>query len=223
MANTFAQQVKQSNLDNAGIRHMMAIRAENVNHPALKEAFHAIPAVYRREPKYDPVKGAYTSPHTGVYVDSSQHSSVVTISIVLNDLTDFGCLCDEDGKPTTTAQMADDPKADKRLTRLLKVYLGEWEAEIPTHNTWSADNKGIRFTFFKDVPVTTKETHPSVRWLRKHDKVWDLNHHMGNPLRVRICINGYLQKENATCRIEVTEVREETVRTLVKRLVCADA
>jgi hypothetical protein len=148
---------------------------------------------------------------------------VVTIGIAINDLENLGlCDCEEDCADAPLDEIASNPKTDKRLARLLRVYLTpEWEA-LPRRDI--ADNEAFRgriWEFTKYVPVTTKETHPSVRWLRKADRVWDLDDHMKKPMKIRILVSGYVKSDNKTCRIETVEVREETVRTEVKRLVCA--
>lgn len=202
-AQTFAQRIKADTTTNAGIRHMMAIRAESINHPEVKRVFNAIPAAYKRERQWSVEACDYVGPNQKIYVDASQHSSIVSIYITIYDL--------------------DNLKTDKRLSRLLTNYLTpEWTAAPTTDNANSERYRGRTYVFNKDVPVHIKETHPSVRWLRKHDKQsWDLNHHMDKPLTIRVSISGYVKEDNQTCRIEVVEVREEMVRTEVKRLVCA--
>jgi hypothetical protein len=220
---TFAQRVKSDTLTNAAMRHMMAIRAENIAHPEVKRVWNAIPAAYKTEQQWDDTLCKYVGDNQHIYVDASQHSSVVTIGIAINDLENLGlCDCEDDCADAPLDEIASNPKTDKRLARLLRVYLTpEWEA-LPRRDI--ADNEAFRgriWEFTKYVPVTTKETHPSVRWLRKADRVWDLDDHMKKPMKIRIFISGYVKSDNKTCRIETVEVREETVRTEVKRLVCA--
>ena len=201
-AQTFAQRIKADTTTNAGIRHMMAIRAESINHPEVKRVFNAIPAAYKREQYWCEEKVAYVGPNQKIYVDASQHSSIVSIYITIYDL--------------------DDLKTDKRLSRLLTTFLTpEWEAMPTTDNAGSERYRGRTYTFNKTAPIHTKESHPSVKWLRKADKTWDLDDHMKKPLTIRVCISGYVKEANTTCRIEVVEVREEVIKTEVKRLVCA--
>lgn len=200
---TFAQRIKADATTNAGIRHMMAIRAENINHPEVKRVFDAIPAAYKKERGWCNKAMDYVGPNQKIYVDASQHSSIVSIYITIYDL--------------------DNLKTDKRLSRLLTNYLTpEWEAMPTTDNAGSERYRGRTYTFNKTVPTHIKETHPSVRWLRKADKQsWDLNDHMNKPLTIRVSISGYVKEDNQTCRIEVVEVREEIIKTEIKRLVCA--
>jgi hypothetical protein len=199
---SFAARVKSDTLTNAAIRHMMAIRAENIAHPEVKRVFNAIPAAYKREQQWDDNLCKYVGPNQKIYVDASQHSSIVSIYITIYDL--------------------DDLKTDKRLSRLLATYLTpEWEAMPTTDNAGSERYRGRTYTFNKTAPIHTKESHPSVKWLRKADKTWDLDDHMKKPLTIRVCVSGYVKEANTTCRIEVVEVREEVIKTEVKRLVCA--
>jgi hypothetical protein len=199
---TLAQRIKADRISNMATRHMMAIRAENIAHPEVKRVFNAIPAAYKRERNWCNKAMDYVGPNQKIYVDASQHSSIVSIYITIYDL--------------------DNLKTDKRLSRLLTNYLTpEWVAMPTTDNAGSERYRGRTYTFNKEVPVHTKETHPSVRWLRKNDKTWDLDDHMKKPLTIRVSVSGYVKEANTSCRIEVVEVREEMVRTEVKRLVCA--
>jgi hypothetical protein len=199
---TFAARVKSDTLTNAAIRHMMAIRAENIAHPEVKRVFNAIPAAYKREQRWCEEKVAYVGPNQKIYVDASQHSSIVSIYITIYDL--------------------DDLKTDKRLSRLLATYLTpEWVAMPTTDNAGSERYRGRTYTFNKTATVYTKESHPSVKWLRKNEKTWDLDDHMKKPLTIRVSVSGYVKEANTSCRIEVVEVREEVIKTEVKRLVCA--
>lgn len=199
---TFAQRLKKDTTTNAAIRHMMAIRAENIAHPEVKRVFNDIPAAYKREQQWDDNLCKYVGPNQKIYVDASQHSSIVSIYITIYDL--------------------DDLKTDKRLSRLLTTFLTpEWVAMPTTDNAGSERYRGRTYTFNKTAPIHTKESHPSVKWLRKANKTWDLDDHMKKPLTIRVCVSGYVKEANTTCRIEVVEVREEVIKTEVKRLVCA--
>lgn len=221
-AQTFAQRIKADTATNAGIRHMMAIRAESINHPEVKRVFNAIPAAYKREQQWDDEKHKYVGDNQRIYLDASQYGSTVNISMMLNDLDNLGrCDCNHDCADAPLDEIAGNRYTDKRLARLLKVYLTpDWEA-WPRNDLATDYARGRTWEFTKDVPILTKETHPSVKWLRKNDKVWDLDDHMKKPLRIRVVISGYVRGDNTTCRIEVVEVREEVIKTEVKRLVCA--
>jgi hypothetical protein len=199
---TFAQRVKSDTLTNAAMRHVMALRADNLLHPEVKRVWDAIPAAYKRERGWCSKVMKYVGHNQRIYLDASQHSSVVNIYIGLDDL--------------------DSLKTDKRLSRLLNTFLTpEWVAMPTTDNAQSEKHRGRMYEFNKTVPIHLKETHPSVRWLRKADRVWELTALMEKPLTIRVCISGYVKEDNTSCRIEVVEVREEMVRTEVKRLVCA--
>ena len=201
-AQTFAQRVKADTTTNAGIRHMMVIRSDNIAHPEVKRVFNAIPAAYKRERNWCNKAMDYVGPNQKIYVDASQHSSIVSIYITIYDL--------------------DDLKTDKRLSRLLTTFLTpEWVAMPTTDNAGSERYRGRTYTFNKTTPIHTKESHPSVKWLRKNEKTWDLDDHMKKPLTIRVSVSGYVKEANTTCRIEVVEVREEVIKTEVKRLVCA--
>lgn len=199
---TFAQRIKEATLDAAAQRHRNAVRTESLAHPEVKRTYDAIPAAYKRQPKWDYNAQKYNTAPARIYIDVASYSNMVTIGITLNGLKDL--------------------KKDKRLTNLLAVYMSDgWDAKPTTDNTWSEEHRGRTFEFVREVPVTTKETHPSVKWLRKQGRTWDLDAHMNSPLKIRVVISAYVKEDNETCRIEVTEVREEVVRTEVKRLVCA--
>ena len=202
MTKTFVQRIKDVYADAQATRHISAIRTDSLNHPEVKRVYNAIPAAYKRDPKWDSINQRHATPPTHIYIDASIYSNTVTISLVLNGLENL--------------------KDDKRLSRLLTTYLTpEWEAKPTTDQTWSDSHKGRSYEFTKEVPHNTKETHPSVRWLRKNEKVWELNDHMKKPMRIRVLINAYVKEDNQSCRIEVTEVREEIIKTEIKRLVCA--
>jgi hypothetical protein len=200
---TFAQRIKEATLDAAAQRHMNAVRTESLTHPEVKRAYDAIPAAYKRQPKWCSKTNDYVGPNQYIYIDVASYSNMVTINITLNGLKDL--------------------KKDKRLTSLLATFLTpEWTAQPTTDCTWSEQSRGRVFSFYREVsPHRVQPTHPSVKWLRKQGRTWNLDAHMNNPLRIRVVINAYVKEDNETCRIEVTEVREEVVRTEVKRLVCA--
>lgn len=203
MAKTFAQRVKEDRLTNAATRHMQVIRGENILHPEVKRTYDAIPAAYKREQRWDTEQRKYIGPDQRIYIDASQYGSTVNIGITLYGLSSI--------------------KTASRLTRLLAVFLTpEWTAKPTADNTYSEQHKGRTFAFEREVsPHRVQPTHPSIKWLRKHDRVWDLDSYMNKPLTIRVTINAYVKENSPTCRIEVAEVREEVVRTEVKRLVCA--
>ena len=203
MAKTFAQRVKDDRTSNATVRHMQLIRSENILHPEVKRTFDAIPAEYRRERTWDSKKQDYVGPNQYVYIDASQYASTVTISLSLYGLSNL--------------------KTDKRLARLLDHFItSEWTAKPTIDNTYSPKTPGRTYEVFKEVPThRISESHASIKWLRKNDRVWDLDHHLKTPLVIRVLINAYVKEDSETCRVEIAEVREEVVRTEIKRLVCA--
>jgi hypothetical protein len=203
MAKTFAQRVKDDLTSNASVRHMQAIRSENIMHPEVKRTFDAIPAAYRRERKWCGKKQDYVGPNQYVYLDASMYGSTVTLSISLHGLSNL--------------------KTDKRLARLLDHFITpEWTCKPTVDNTYSAKTPGRTYEVFKEVPThRLSESHASMKWLRKNNRTWDLDHHLKTPLLIRVLINAYVKEDNETCRVEIAEVREEVVRTEIKRLVCA--
>jgi hypothetical protein len=203
MAKTFAQRIKEDRLTNATNRHMHALRGDNLYHPELKRTYDAIPAAYKRERKWCSKTNDYVGPNQYIYIDASMYESRVGIAVSLYDLKDI--------------------KTDKRLTSLLATFLTpEWTAQPTTDCTWSEQSRGRVFSFYREVsPHRVQPTHPSVKWLRKNERTWDLDEYLKKPLRIEVRINAYVKSDNETCRIEVVEVKEEVVRTEVKRLVCA--
>jgi len=204
MARTFAQRIKEDRITNAAVRHVQALRSENLLHPEVKASYDAIPAAYKRERKWDSKKADYVGPNQNIYIDASQYGSKVHISINLYDLKGI--------------------KNDRRLTTLLeKIWAGDdWVAQPTTDCTYSEKFRGRVFSFIREVPPRLlADNHPSVKWLRKHGHTGDLNDFLKKPLVIKVSVHAYVKEENETCRIEVTEVREEVVRTEVKRLVCA--
>ncbi len=221
-AQTFAARIKADRISNAASRHMQIIRSDGLLHPEVKRTYDAIPAAYKREQQWDGDLHKYVGDNQRIYLDASQYGSTVTISIMLNDLDNLGrCDCNHDCADAPLEEIVGNRHTDKRLARLLKVYLTpDWEA-LPRNDLATDYARGRTWEFTKEVAVHTKESHPSVKWLRKNDKTWDLDDHMKKPMKIRVFISGYVRDDNTTCRIEVTEVREEMVRTEVKRLVCA--
>lgn len=220
---TLAQRIKNDRLSNAAMRHLMTIRGDNITHPEVKRVWNALPASYKTEQQWDSDLCKYVGDNQHLYLDASQHSSVVTLGISINDLENLGlCDCEEDCADAPLEEIARNPKTDKRLARLLKVYLTpEWEALPRRDIAENEAHRGRIWEFIKYVPINTKESHPSVEWMRKNDRAWALDDHMKNPLKIRVFISGFVKSDNKTCRIETVEVREETVKTEVKRLVCA--
>jgi hypothetical protein len=199
---TFAQRIKNDRISNAAARHMQTVRSDNITHPEVKRVFDAIPAAYKKERGWCGKAMDYVGPNQHIYVDASQYASVVSISIVINDL--------------------DSIKDDKRLLRLLSLYLTpEWTAMPTKDQTYSNNHRGRSYEFTKEVPLHISASHPSVKWLRKSDRVWELDDFFKKPLTIRMFITGYVKEDNESCRIEVVEVREEVIKTEVKRLVCA--
>lgn len=220
---TLAQRIKNDRLSNAAMRHLMTVRGDNINHPEVKRVWNAIPASYKTEQQWDSDLCKYVGDNQHLYLDASQHSSAVTIGISISDLENLGlCDCEEDCADAPLEEIASNPKTDKRLARLLKVYLTpEWEALPRRDIAENEAHRGRIWEFTKYVPINTKESHPSVEWMRKNDRAWALDDHMKNPLKIRVFISGFVKSDNKTCRIETVEVREETIKTEVKRLVCA--
>lgn len=204
MAKTFAQRVKEDRITNATSRHMQTIRSENLLHPEVKVAYDAIPAAYKRERKWDSKTNDYVGPNQHIYLDASQYASTVTINISLYDLKDI--------------------RNDRRLTTLLeKIWAGDdWVAQPTTDCTYSEQYRGRVYSFVREVPPRVlADNHPSVKWLRKHGRTWELDEFLKKPLTITLRVSGFVKSDNETCRIEVVEVKEEMVRTEVKRLVCA--
>lgn len=131
------------------------------------------------------------------WMDVSQYSSAVTIGVRIGDLPSF--------------------KAPA-LMRVLSRFAGdEWTAKTNDY-TYSTPNRDYQFSRSIALPddYSTFARHPSARWLIKHGAAFRIPTHFD----LSVFIYAYVVSDSPTCRVVVTGVKEEVIRTETKAIVC---
>lgn len=133
------------------------------------------------------------------WLGSSDYDASVSIGVTLRDLPGF--------------------KAPV-LQRAIEPFLStEWRASTQDY-TYDAPNRDFKFTQSFPLPqslLDAVERHPSARWLRANDNEYMIP----RSLSISVNIYAYVKADSPTCRVVVTGVKEEVVRTEVKEIVCA--
>lgn len=133
------------------------------------------------------------------WLGSSDYDASVSIGVTLRDLPGF--------------------KAPV-LQRAIEPFLSSaWRASTQDY-TYDAPNRDFKFTQSFPLPqslLDAVERHPSARWLRANDNEYMIP----RSLSISVNIYAYVKADSPTCRVVVTGVKEEVVRTEVKEIVCA--
>ena len=164
-------------------KHQRTLRALLVQHPAIKDAFQALPPALRAD----------------AWLSAAEYDDAVSIGLTLRDLPGF--------------------KAPL-LQRALAPFLSpEWTASTQDYagSTPNRDFKFSRRVYFTPEQQEAIERHPSARWLRAND----MGHAVPTSLMLYVGIYAYVTPDSPTCRVVVTGIKEEVVRTEVKEIVCA--
>ena len=107
------------------------------------------------------------------------------------------------------------------LQRVIERFLTpEWTATSMdfTYNV-AMPNRDFRFSrevIFTDEQNEAVARHPSARWLREHH----YSSMIPRSLTLGVCVYAYVAADSPTCRVVVTGVKEEVVKTEIKQIVC---
>lgn len=106
------------------------------------------------------------------------------------------------------------------LQRVIERFLTpEWTAS--TMDFTFTDNPNRDFKFTRVVPFTDEQNdamarHPSARWLNAHG----YTSMIPRSLSLSVSVYAYVKADSPTCRVVVTGVKEEVIRTETKAIVC---
>jgi hypothetical protein len=128
-----------------------------------------------------------------VNINSMGYSEEVGLSLSLSNLSSF---------------------KDKQLLRLLERFSGpEWRSETRDF-TYGQPNRDYSFT--RTIPVDFPENNKHARWLRDNG----YEHRVPTTFALCVRVYAYVRSDSPTCRIVVTGVKEEVIRSEVKEIVC---
>lgn len=128
-----------------------------------------------------------------VNISSLGYSEEVALSLSLSNLSSF---------------------KDKQLLRLLERFSDStWRAETRDF-TFNQPNRDYSFT--RTIPVSFPENNKHARWLRENG----YEHRVPTTFALCVRIYAYVRSDSPTCRIVVTGVKEEVIRSEVKQIVC---
>lgn len=115
-----------------------------------------------------------------------------------------------------TLRDLDSLKHDERLLNVLWPFsTSEWECSS-TDYTYDTPNRDFIFRRTLHIPMPD---NVHTRWLKKHGHVQHYASTM--PMEVIVFISAFVKADSDSCRIEVVDIKEEVVRTEVKKIVCA--
>jgi len=108
---------------------------------------------------------------------------------------------------------------DPRLLRALAPFTGsEWDAY--TQDWPHARNRDYRFlrtVVFTPEQSAKMQRLPSARWLSKHNHAWMVP----TSVKIGVTVYAYVKEDSETCRVVVTGIEEQVVRTEKKEFICA--
>lgn len=106
------------------------------------------------------------------------------------------------------------------LQRSIEPFLSsEWTADTQDFTYTGQPNRDFKFK--RSVPLNDAlreviDRHPSERWLTRNGYSFHIPRH----LDLSVNIYAYVKPDSPTCRVVVTGVTEQVIRTEIKKIVC---